>query len=130
MFFRQCGIKHRKVVPYSPQSNGLIERFNRTLKKAIQTANSEGRIWQETMDSFLDYRTTVHPSTNCSPARLIFGQEIRTSIPGTLNIDHRSSDQAVYKRNKKYKKKMKEYFDKNMKVGECDKQQILKLCPE
>ena len=41
-YFRSCGIKHRKVVPYSPQSNGLIERFHRTLKKMVQTVNSEG----------------------------------------------------------------------------------------
>ena len=67
----------------------------------------------------MDYRSTVHPSTNCSPARPLFGREIRTSIPGTLDIDHRSSDQAVYNQNKKYKK-MKEYFDKKKKVGECD----------
>ena len=45
MFFRQCSIKQRKVVPYSPQSNGLIARFNRTFKKAIQTVHSERRVW-------------------------------------------------------------------------------------
>ena len=27
-YLKSCGIKHRKVVPYSPQSNGLIERFH------------------------------------------------------------------------------------------------------
>ena len=51
-YLKSCGIKHRKVVPYSPQSNGLIERFHKTLKKMIQTVHSEGRMWQNALHSF------------------------------------------------------------------------------
>ena len=113
-YFKQCGIKHRKVVPYSPQSNGLIERFHRTLKKAIQTVHSEGRLWQDALHSFLmDYRSTVHASTNKTPASLMFGREIRTEIPA---FHEKLKDQEVRERDFKSKQKMKNYFDENNKA--------------
>ena len=56
-YLKSCGIMHRKVIPYSSQSNGLIVRFNKTLRKMIQTVHSEGRVWQDALHSFLlDYR--------------------------------------------------------------------------
>ena len=81
-YLKSCGIMHRKVIPYSPQSNGLIERFNKTLHKMIQTVHSEGRVWQDALHSFLlDYRSIPHANTNKTQALLIFGREIRTEIP-------------------------------------------------
>ena len=42
-FFSSNGIYHRKVTPYWPQANATVERFNRTVEKAIRTAQVEGR---------------------------------------------------------------------------------------
>ena len=39
-------IKHHKVTPYWPSANGEVERFNRVLKKAIQTAHTDGKDWK------------------------------------------------------------------------------------
>ena len=114
VFFQQCGIGHRKVVPYSPQSNGLIERFHRTIKKMIQTVNSEGRMWQDNLNSFLmDYRSTVHASTNKTPAMLLFGREIKTDIPA---IYKKLRDQEVRSKDWKSKQTMKRHFDQNSRA--------------
>ncbi|CAB3977432.1 Transposon Ty3-I Gag-Pol poly [Paramuricea clavata] len=40
------GFLHRKVTPYWPLANGEVERFMRTLEKAIRTAHSEKKNWK------------------------------------------------------------------------------------
>ena len=45
-FDRLCaerGIEHRLTRPYSPQTNGMVERFNRRLADAIRSAPRNGR---------------------------------------------------------------------------------------
>ena len=35
-YLKEAGIQRRLTVPYSPQSNGVAERFNRTLMEAVR----------------------------------------------------------------------------------------------
>ena len=81
----------------------------------------------------MNYRSTVHPSTNRSPANLIFGREIKTCIP-VINqnifgreiktcihvINQNILDPEVKDINNKYCEKMKKYFDRNNRVADCD----------
>ncbi len=46
-FLRDYGIAHRKVTPYWPQANAQVERFNRTIEKAIRGAHVEGKDWRK-----------------------------------------------------------------------------------
>ena len=46
-FLEYLGIQHTKGIPYWPQSNGEVERFNRTLMKCIKIANVEKTDWSE-----------------------------------------------------------------------------------
>jgi transposase InsO family protein len=81
-FFSSHGIYHRKVTPYWPQANATVERFNRTVEKAIRTAHVEERDWRKALDTFLlNYRATPHAMTGVSPAKIMFGREIRTKVP-------------------------------------------------
>ncbi len=71
-----------EVTPYWPQANSEVERFNRTLEKAIRAANTEGKDWKSELNTFLlNYRATAHCTTGKSPAVLLFGREIRTKLP-------------------------------------------------
>ena len=76
-FLRDYGINHRKVTTYWPQANVQVERFNRTLEKAIRGAHVEGK----DCTFLLNYRATPHATTNVSPAVLHLGREIRTKVP-------------------------------------------------
>ena len=49
-YLSSSGIAHRKVTPYWPQANSEVERFNRTVEKAIRAANIEGKNWKEELD--------------------------------------------------------------------------------
>ena len=53
LYLREHGITHRRVTPYWPQANSEVERFNRTLEKAICAANTEGKDWKSELNSFL-----------------------------------------------------------------------------
>ena len=63
-------------------SDGLVERFNRTLGKqlAILTAEHQ-RDWDTHLPFVLmAYRSAVQESTSCTPALLMLGRELRTPV--------------------------------------------------
>ena len=76
------GIKHRRGIPYWACANGLVENFNKTLKKAIQAACLARKDWKmEIYKILLTFRTTPSCATNKSPSSLHFQREIRTKLP-------------------------------------------------
>ena len=64
--------------PYRPQSDGQVERFNRTLISGLKTlVNSHQDNWDEFAKYVAHaYNSTVHTSTGCTPNMLVFGSEI------------------------------------------------------
>ena len=96
-FCEENGIKHHKATTYWPQGNSEIERFYRTLSKFVKTTHSEGRCWQEEVDSFLLlYRNTPHSTTSVSPAMLLMNRELRDKIPSA-----RKQESALMKKIRK-----------------------------
>jgi hypothetical protein len=75
----RLGIHKTRTTPLHPQSDGMVERFNRTLEQHLQKVVSQNqRDWDEHIPLFLlAYRSSVHNSTQLSPARLVFGRELR-----------------------------------------------------
>jgi hypothetical protein len=73
---------------YHPQTDGLTERFNRTIQDLI-TASGHKSDWDTALPSLLfAYRTSVHPSTKETPYFLLHGRDAR--LPQTLDLDHNS----------------------------------------
>ena len=76
------GILHRKVTPQWAQTNGEVERQNRSLLKNMRIAQAEGKNWRKELVRYLaTYRTTPHTVTGVCPAELLFGRKIRTKMP-------------------------------------------------
>ncbi|GBC00600.1 hypothetical protein RclHR1_03900017 [Rhizophagus clarus] len=75
--------KHRLTSPYRPQTNGMVERFNRTLGECIaKLVNSENKEWDQLVDATLfAYRTKKHSTTGFTPFYLVYGRQ------ATLPID-------------------------------------------
>ncbi|CAL9691335.1 unnamed protein product [Knipowitschia caucasica] len=77
---QRMGAQKTRTTPLHPQSDGLVERFNRTLAKqlAIITAEHQ-RDWDMHLPLvLLAYRSSVQESTACTPALLMLGRELRT----------------------------------------------------
>ena len=118
-YLSTCGITHRKVAPYWPQANSEVERFNRTIEKAIRAANVEGKNWKEELDIFLlNYRSTPHCTMGQPPAVLRFGCNIRNKLPTPPSAT--SPDvipETVREHDRKRKEKIKLYADEHNRAS-------------
>ena len=71
------GCTKTRIAPYHPESDGMIERFNRTcLMMMSMFVNDRRDNWNEQLPFVMHaYRTSVHESTGYSPFRLMMGEE-------------------------------------------------------
>src|SRR5579871_2773742 len=63
-YLEECGIEHQRTVPYTPQQNGVSERFNRTAmektRAILHGGNLPLRLWAEVFDT-VRYLYTLRP---------------------------------------------------------------------
>ena len=81
MFLKSNGVKHIRCVPYHPSSNGAVERFIQTFKKAIRAEGKQGATFhQRLMNFLLVYRTTPHSTTSVAPCVLFLKKRIEDTL--------------------------------------------------
>src|SRR6266540_2252052 len=69
-------IKHNLSTPYYSKTNGLVERFNKTLCESLAKLNEERKNWDEYISPTLfAYRTKINKSTQFTPFYLTYGRE-------------------------------------------------------
>ena len=80
------GVKKLNTTAYHPQCDGMVERFNRTLKSMLRKhASTKGTQWDRYLSSVLwAYRNTPHESTGEKPSFLLFGYDCRTPSEAAL----------------------------------------------
>ncbi|KAL5509722.1 hypothetical protein EMCRGX_G005140 [Ephydatia muelleri] len=73
------GVKKTRTTPYHPQSDGLVERFNRTLLDMLSMAvKDDERDWDLLLPTLLfAYRTSRHVTTGVTPFQLMYGRDAR-----------------------------------------------------
>ena len=71
------GVKKTRTVPYHPDSDGLVERFNRTLIDMLSMAVSDNeQDWDLQLSTLLlAYRTSRHETTGTTSFFLMFGRD-------------------------------------------------------
>src|SRR3954447_20034241 len=79
-------IKHLLSTPYHPQTNGLVERFNKTLCESIAKVTKNLQEWDNAINSVLfAYRTAKNSTTKFTPFYLTYGREARLPITALEN---------------------------------------------
>ena len=76
---RLLSIRHITTTPYHPQCNGLVERFNGTLKRMLnKMCEEQPKDWDRYIDPLLfAYRETPQESTGFAPFELMYGRVVR-----------------------------------------------------
>ena len=82
--YKMLHIHQLRTSPYHPQTDGLVERFNQTLKSMLQkAATSEGKDWDKMLPYLLfAYREVPQASTGFSPFELLYGR----AVNGPLDV--------------------------------------------
>ncbi|GFT49814.1 retrovirus-related Pol polyprotein from transposon 412 [Trichonephila clavipes] len=73
------GIDKTQTTPLHPQSDGMVERFNRTILNNLSLMVSKSQQdWDQKVPLFLlAYRSAVHETTGYSPSQMLFGRDLR-----------------------------------------------------
>ncbi|XP_055922841.1 uncharacterized protein LOC129953626 [Eupeodes corollae] len=90
-----CGllvIKKTRTTPLHPQSDGMVERFNRTLKEHLcKIVDNNQRDWFRHIPLFLmAYRSARHSSTGHTPSGILIVRNIR--LPSEIKFGCPTSD--------------------------------------
>ncbi|CAD7002032.1 unnamed protein product [Ceratitis capitata] len=89
VFQKMCqilGIRKTRTTALHPQSDGMVEWFNRTLEEHLRkVVDKHQDDWDVHIPVFLmGYRSAVHVTTGQTPARILFGSELR--LPSDLKF--------------------------------------------
>jgi hypothetical protein len=81
--YRLLGISHRRGAAWHPETQGIVERANSTLKSLLRCClvGEDERKWDDYLPLIaFATRSTVSAATGYTPFQLIFGHEVRTPL--------------------------------------------------
>ena len=99
---KRNGIKHIKVAPYHPASNGLAGRAVGIFKKGYEKIE-DGSVQTKLSQFLLSYRTTPHGTNGVPPAELLMKRRLHTQlnrlVPSVANrVRNKHNTRPVRKR--------------------------------
>lgn len=114
--------KKTRTTAYHPQSDGLVERTNRTIKNLVRPCMGKENWMQVIPQIMFAYRSSVHESTGYTPAELWFGRQYK--LP--LDLLKPTPDTTPYVPHSEYVEKLKESIESNFMIaaGNDDKKKM------
>ena len=90
-------INHLLSTSYHPQTNGLVERFNRTLCESLAKLSLQTNDWDLFIaPTLFAYRTTKHSTTKIEPFFLMYGRPARLPIDYMENETQKSVHDRIF----------------------------------
>ena len=77
------GVDHNTTTAFHPESNGMVERFHRTMKSALMARLGANRDWLSHLRIvLLGIRSSFRGEFGCSINEAVLGQEL--ALPGSI----------------------------------------------
>ena len=92
-------INKTRTTAYHPQSDGMIERLNRTIKDVLSKYISANQTdWDRYIDGVVfAYNSSIHETTEITPYRMVFGEEMTLPVQLiTRNLDGQRTSMCKY----------------------------------
>ena len=105
-FIKCYGFEHTTSSPHSPQANGEVER-------AVQTVKTLLKKGADPYQALLDYRNTPLEGINLSPAQLLMGRRLTTTLPTTASLLRPQDAKDIKHILEKMKEKEKQQYDRH-----------------
>ncbi|KAL0281271.1 UNVERIFIED_CONTAM: hypothetical protein PYX00_002308 [Menopon gallinae] len=106
------------------QTNGLIERANRTIESMIRTTAVDKTNWDTILNKMISaYNASVHHSTKLAPFKTMFGHDMVTPLDLQFGIEFRDTNWDTLKiarieATSQMQNRQKEQYDKRAKQEE------------
>lgn len=102
-----------RVIPYWPQMNGLVEKNNQGILRALRIAKALKTDWRVAVTDYLHmYNTTPHAMTGKAPLELLTGRPVKDLLPSLRTEPYWNRDNDVRDKDAIKKMKGKIYADK------------------
>ena len=89
---RLLGTTKTRTTPLHPESDGMVERFNRTIESQMSKfVDANQHDWDVHVPLLLMvYTSSVHDTDGCAPAQLFLGEDLR--LPIDLHLGRREHE--------------------------------------
>lgn len=87
------GVRIRKSIPLSPQSNGAVERQNEGIKRALASSKLDNTDWKVALEKYIHVHNKIRPLSRfgVTPFELLVGWKFRGTFPCLWTAEPASS---------------------------------------
>ena len=119
---RLLSIKQLTTTPYHPMCNGLMEKFNGTMKSMLKRLCSEQpRQWHRYIKPLLfAYREVPQESTGFSPFELLYGRAVRGPMAILKHLWTKEVDEPEVKNSYQYIFELREKLEDTLKLAHSE----------